>query len=58
MHKIKSWKLLWKAVIFDEELDGIDKDDIGNVEDLLRVVFIDAACVNSKVVTDWWWRAY
>ena len=29
-----------KIVIVKEELDGIDIDDIGNLEDLLRIVFI------------------
>ena len=27
-----------------EELDGIDIDDIGNLEDLLRIVFIHKEC--------------
>ena len=27
-------------MIVKEELDGIDIDDIGNLEDLLRIVFI------------------
>ena len=32
---------------------GIDKDDIGNWEDLLKVVvFIDEKCGNLKVVID------
>ena len=30
-----------KVVIIVEELDCIDIDDIGNIEDLLRVAFID-----------------
>ena len=29
-----------KIVIIKEELDGIDRDDIGDLEDLLRIVFI------------------
>ena len=29
-----------KNVIVKEELDGIDIDDTGNLEDLLRIVFI------------------
>ena len=32
-----------------EELDGIDIDDIGNFEDLLRIVFIHKECGNLKV---------
>ena len=32
-----------------EELDGIDIDDIGNLEDLLRIVFIHEECGNLKV---------
>ena len=28
-------------MIVKEELDGIDIDDIGNLDDLLRIVFID-----------------
>ena len=31
------------------ELDGIDTDDIGNVEGLLRIVFIHEECGNLKV---------
>ena len=51
MYEIK-WRKLrsQKVVIVQEELDGIDKDDIGNLEDLLRVVFVDEACRNLKVV--------
>ena len=40
------------VLIVEEELDGIDIDDIGNLEDLLRVVSIDEACGNLKVVID------
>ena len=32
-----------------EELDGIDIDDIGNLEGLLRIVFIYEECGNLKV---------
>ena len=32
-----------------ELLDGIDIDDIGNLEDLLRIVFIYEECANLKV---------
>ena len=53
MYEIKSLRLRsQKGVIFDEEMDGIDTDDIGNTEDLLRVVFINEACGNLKVVID------
>ena len=32
-----------------EEQDGIDIDDIGNLENLLRIVFINGECWNVKV---------
>ena len=32
-----------------EKLDGIDVDDIENLEDLLRIVFIYEDCGNLKV---------
>ena len=32
-----------------EELDGIDIDDTGNLEDLLRIVFIQEECGYLKV---------
>ena len=35
-------------MIVKEELDGIDIDDIGNLEDLLRIVFIHEECGNLK----------
>ena len=38
-----------KTVIVKEELDGIDRDDIGNLEGLLRIVFIHEECGNLKV---------
>ena len=41
-----------KNVIVKEELDGIDIDDIGNLEDLLRIVFIHEECGNLKVFVD------
>ena len=41
-----------KIVIVEEELDGIDLDDIGNLEDLLRLVFINEKCENLIVVRD------
>ena len=39
-------------MIIKEELDGIDIDDIGNLEDLLRIVFIHEECGNLKVFVD------
>ena len=39
-------------MIVKEELDGIDIDDIGNLEDLLRIVFIHEECGNLKVFVD------
>ena len=39
-------------MIVKEELDGIDIDDIGNLEDLLRIVFIHKECGNLKVFVD------
>ena len=41
-----------KAVIIEEELNCVDIDDIGNLEDLPRFVFIEEACGNLKVVND------
>ena len=35
-----------------EELDNIDLDDIENLEDLLRIVFIHEECGNLKVFVD------
>ena len=35
-----------------EELDGIDIDDIGNLEDLLRIVFIHEEFGNIKVFVE------
>ena len=39
-------------MIVKEELNGIDIDDIGNLEDLLRIVFIHEECGNLKVFVD------
>ena len=39
-------------MIVKEELDGIDVDDIGNLEDLLKIVFIHEECGNLKVFVD------
>ena len=41
-----------KKNIVEEELDCIDIDDIGNLEDSLRLVFIDENCGNLIVVND------
>ena len=41
-----------KIVIVKEELEGIDVDDIGNLEDLLKIVFIHEECGNLKVFVD------
>ena len=42
-----------KIAIDKEELDGIDIDSIGNLEDLLIIGFIHEECVNLKVFVDW-----
>ena len=39
-------------MIVKENLDGIDIDNIGNLEDLLRLVFIHEKCGNLKVFVD------
>ena len=39
-------------MIVKEKLDGIDTDDIGNLEDLLRIVFIHEEYGNLKVFVD------
>ena len=36
-------------MVVKEELDGIDRDDIGNLEGLLRIVLIHEECGNLKV---------
>ena len=41
-----------KVVIVEEELDGIDINDIGNLEDSPSFVLIDEECENVKVVND------
>ena len=41
-----------KVVTVEEELDGIDIDDIGKLLDLPRLMFIDEECGNLKVVLD------
>ena len=49
---MKKVNLLKKNVIDEEKLDGIDIDGIGNLEDSLRLVFIDEECGNLIVVND------
>ena len=49
---MKKVNLLKKNVIDEDELDGIDIDGIGNLEDSLRLVFIDEECGNLIVVND------
>ena len=39
-------------MIVKEELDSVGIDDIGHLEDLLRVVFINEECGNFKVFAD------
>ena len=39
-------------MIVKEELDGIDICDIGNLEDLLRIVLIHEECGNLKSFVD------
>ena len=41
-----------KNIIVEEELDGIDRDDIGNLENLLGLVLTNEECWNPKVVVD------
>ena len=36
----------------EEELDGLDINDIANLVDLPRLMFIDEECRNLKVVVD------
>ena len=39
-------------MIVKEELDGTDIHDIGDLEDLLRIMFIHEECGNLKVFVD------
>ena len=39
-------------MLVEEELDGIDRDDIVNLEDLLRLVLINEEYGNPKVFID------
>ena len=43
-----------KNVIVEEGLDRVDIDDVGNLEDSLRLLFIDEECENLIVVNDGW----
>ena len=53
MHEIKSDRLhSQKIVIVNEEPDGINTNDIGNSEELLRIVFTKEPYGNLKLVTD------
>ena len=45
-----------KVVIVDEELDDIDVNDIGYLEGLPRLAFINKGCWNLKVANWRWWR--
>ena len=45
-------QLFRKNVIVDEELDCTDIDDIENLEDSPRLVFINKECGNLIVVND------
>ena len=47
-----SGKPFRKSFLAEEELDGIDIDGIGNLEDLPRLIFIDEELGNLKVVVD------
>ena len=47
MYKLKSPRLRSHKVVI-----GIDVDDIENLEDLLKVVFINEECENLKVVVE------
>ena len=49
---LKKATLQKKNVIVEEELDCIDIDDIGNLEDSPRLVFINEECGNLIVVND------
>ena len=41
-----------KVVIDEKEPDGVDTDDIGDLEDLPRLLLIDEGCENLRVVVD------
>ena len=61
MHKCsgsEAWnKYLWNKIAkatFIKVVNGIDIDDFGNLEDLLKLVLIDKKCWNLKVVINGW----
>ena len=43
---------LQKNVIVEEELDGIGRNGIGNLDDLLKLMLINQDCWNPHVVVD------
>ena len=45
------YKIKWRR-LSSKKVVGTEKVDIGNLEDLLRVVFIDEECGNLKVVIE------
>ena len=49
---------LQKNVIFEKDLDCINRDDIGNFEDSPRLLFIDEESGNLMVVNDGGERAW
>ena len=49
---LKKVTLQKKNVAVAEELDSIDIHDIGNLQDLLRLVFINKKCGNLIVVNN------
>ena len=50
---LKKSNLSEKNVIVEEELDRIDINDIVNLENSLKLVFIDEECANFIAVNDW-----
>ena len=50
MFSIKKKNPSKKVVIVEEQLDDIDIDYTGNLEDLPSLVFINEACWNLKIV--------
>ena len=54
---LKKSNLSEKNVIVEEELDRIDINDIVNLENSPKLVFIDEECGNFIAVNDWY-RTY
>ena len=50
---LKKSNLSEKNVIVEEELDRIDINDIVNLENSPKLVFIDEECANFIAVNDW-----